>query len=147
MEFGSILTISVLSMQCYNALVWHVWTGAFIQEVCELSSLRHLLHILTLIFYHWYFVFCCSLLLPLSSSFSRAFVFFSSPLPKEFVNHIKSDSSLLPRIAALREVQIFILLLYASFYMCLCEEFLIVEFNFLFLFGLVICRWIWSIFL
>lgn len=39
----------------------------------------------------------------------RAFVFFSSPIPKELVNHIKSDTSVLPRIGALREVNIFIL--------------------------------------
>ncbi|XP_044494083.1 protein transport Sec1a [Mangifera indica] len=38
--------------------------------------------------------------------YRKAFVFFSSPLPKEFVNHIKSDSSLLPRIAALREMNL-----------------------------------------
>lgn len=36
--------------------------------------------------------------------FSRAYIFFSSTIPKELVNHIKSDSSVLPRIGALREV-------------------------------------------
>ena len=44
---------------------------------------------------------------PTPDFFPRAFVFFSSPVPKEFVNHIKSDTSVLPRIGALREVQIF----------------------------------------
>ncbi|RVW57756.1 Protein transport Sec1a [Vitis vinifera] len=29
---------------------------------------------------------------------SKAFVFFSSPIPKDVVNHIKSDTSVLPRI-------------------------------------------------
>lgn len=35
---------------------------------------------------------------------SRAFVFFSSPVPAELVNHIKKDASVLSRISALREV-------------------------------------------
>jgi len=39
--------------------------------------------------------------------FFRAFIFFSSTIPKELVNHIKSDSSVLPRIGALREVFLF----------------------------------------
>lgn len=41
----------------------------------------------------------------------RAFIFFSSPIPKELVNHIKSDTSVLPRIGALREVKILIFVL------------------------------------
>ncbi|XP_024923813.1 protein transport Sec1a isoform X2 [Ziziphus jujuba] len=36
--------------------------------------------------------------------YKKAFVFFSSPIPKELVNHIKSDTSVLPRIGALREM-------------------------------------------
>ncbi|KAM1019158.1 hypothetical protein FF1_040570 [Malus domestica] len=36
--------------------------------------------------------------------YRKAFVFFSSPIPKELVNHIKSDTSVLPRIGALREM-------------------------------------------
>ncbi|XP_010523082.1 PREDICTED: protein transport Sec1a [Tarenaya hassleriana] len=36
--------------------------------------------------------------------YRKAFIFFSSPIPKELVNHIKSDSSVLPRIGALREM-------------------------------------------
>jgi len=36
----------------------------------------------------------------------RAYVFFSSPIPKELINHIKCDTSVLPRIGALREVGI-----------------------------------------
>ncbi|KAK7829013.1 protein transport Sec1a [Quercus suber] len=38
--------------------------------------------------------------------YKKAFVFFSSPIPKEFVNHIKSDTSVLPRIGALREMNL-----------------------------------------
>ncbi|KAM6584667.1 hypothetical protein CsatB_011669 [Cannabis sativa] len=38
--------------------------------------------------------------------YRKAFVFFSSPIPKEFVNHIKSDTSVLPRIGALREMNL-----------------------------------------
>lgn len=34
----------------------------------------------------------------------RAFVFFSSPISKELVMHIKRDTTVLPRISALREV-------------------------------------------
>lgn len=34
----------------------------------------------------------------------RAFVFFSSPMPKELVAYIKKDTSVLPRIGALSEV-------------------------------------------
>ncbi|KAG5387656.1 hypothetical protein IGI04_039126 [Brassica rapa subsp. trilocularis] len=36
--------------------------------------------------------------------YRKAFIFFSSTIPKELVNHIKSDSSVLPRIGALREM-------------------------------------------
>ncbi|KAF3440248.1 hypothetical protein FNV43_RR18531 [Rhamnella rubrinervis] len=36
--------------------------------------------------------------------YKKAYVFFSSPIPKELVNHIKSDTSVLPRIGALREM-------------------------------------------
>lgn len=43
------------------------------------------------------------------SFFFRAFIFFSSTIPKELVNHIKSDSSVLPRIGALREVTAYII--------------------------------------
>ncbi|KAL0538461.1 hypothetical protein IC582_027482 [Cucumis melo] len=38
--------------------------------------------------------------------YKKAFVFFSSPVPKEFVNHIKCDTSVLPRIGALREMNL-----------------------------------------
>ncbi|EOX96216.1 Secretory 1A [Theobroma cacao] len=38
--------------------------------------------------------------------YKKAFVFFSSPVPKEFVNHIKSDTSVIPRIGALREMNL-----------------------------------------
>lgn len=38
--------------------------------------------------------------------YRKAFVFFSSPIPKELVNHIKSDTSVLPRIGALREMNL-----------------------------------------
>ena len=36
----------------------------------------------------------------------RAFVFFSTPVPKQLVNHIKGDMSVVPRIGALREVRV-----------------------------------------
>ncbi|WZZ84215.1 hypothetical protein YC2023_104787 [Brassica napus] len=36
--------------------------------------------------------------------YRKAYIFFSSTIPKELVNHIKSDSSVLPRIGALREM-------------------------------------------
>lgn len=42
-------------------------------------------------------------------------MFFSTPIPKELVNHIKSDTSVLPRIGALREVKIFVMLPYRYF--------------------------------
>ena len=49
---------------------------------------------------------------PVRSSFScmdfRAFLYFSSPLPTELLNRILSDTSVQPRIGALREVHIFI---------------------------------------
>ncbi|XP_002511719.2 protein transport Sec1a isoform X1 [Ricinus communis] len=38
--------------------------------------------------------------------YKKAFVFFSSPVPKELVNHIKCDTSVLPRIGALREMNL-----------------------------------------
>ncbi|XP_023514794.1 protein transport Sec1a-like [Cucurbita pepo subsp. pepo] len=38
--------------------------------------------------------------------YKKAFVFFSSPVPREFVNHIKCDTSVLPRIGALREMNL-----------------------------------------
>ncbi|KAK3021183.1 hypothetical protein RJ639_045561 [Escallonia herrerae] len=47
------------------------------------------------------------LLLVLPFICCRAYVFFSSPIPKELVNRIKNDTSVLPRIGALREVKKF----------------------------------------
>ncbi|KAJ0229159.1 SNARE-interacting protein KEULE [Hirschfeldia incana] len=41
-----------------------------------------------------------------SPLYKKAFVFFSSPVSKELVGHIKKDSSVLPRIAALREMNL-----------------------------------------
>ncbi|ESR58503.1 protein transport Sec1a [Citrus sinensis] len=38
--------------------------------------------------------------------YKKAYVFFSTPIPKELVNHIKSDTSVLPRIGALREMNL-----------------------------------------
>ncbi|XP_043812384.1 protein transport Sec1a isoform X3 [Manihot esculenta] len=38
--------------------------------------------------------------------YKTAYVFFSSSVPKELVNHIKCDSSVLPRIGALREMNL-----------------------------------------
>ncbi|MFS7942579.1 putative sec1-like protein [Helianthus anomalus] len=36
----------------------------------------------------------------------KAFIYFSSPIPKDFVSKLKADSSVVPRIGALREVNI-----------------------------------------
>ncbi|KAL0884850.1 hypothetical protein Bca101_008831 [Brassica carinata] len=41
-----------------------------------------------------------------SPLYKKAFVFFSSPVSKELVGHIKKDSSVLPRIGALREMNL-----------------------------------------
>ncbi|KAH9626957.1 hypothetical protein KSS87_005726, partial [Heliosperma pusillum] len=38
--------------------------------------------------------------------YKKAFVFFSGPVQKELVNHIKSDMSVVPRIGALREMNL-----------------------------------------
>ncbi|XP_068479184.1 protein transport Sec1a-like isoform X2 [Phaseolus vulgaris] len=38
--------------------------------------------------------------------YKKAYIFFSSPIPKELVNHIKCDTSVLPRIGALREMNL-----------------------------------------
>ncbi|KAL9234388.1 hypothetical protein vseg_009267 [Gypsophila vaccaria] len=38
--------------------------------------------------------------------YRKAYVFFSVPVPKELVNHLKSDMSLVPRIGALREMNL-----------------------------------------
>lgn len=56
------------------------------------------------------FYLCLSFNGSLNLSFSfhlyRAFVFFSSPIPKELVSHIKKDGTVLTRISALREVAV-----------------------------------------
>ena len=41
------------------------------------------------------------------TSNARAYIFFSSPIPKELVSYIKNDNSVIPRIGALREVGYF----------------------------------------
>ncbi|KAK1560169.1 hypothetical protein Q3G72_023139 [Acer saccharum] len=41
-----------------------------------------------------------------SPLYKKAFVFFSSPISRELVTHIKKDSTVLPRIAALREMNL-----------------------------------------
>uniref|UniRef100_A0A5B6YPL4 Putative SNARE-interacting protein KEULE-like isoform X1 n=1 Tax=Davidia involucrata TaxID=16924 RepID=A0A5B6YPL4_DAVIN len=38
--------------------------------------------------------------------YKKAFIFFSSPVPRELVNHIKRDASVLARIGALREMNL-----------------------------------------
>ncbi|KAL1546464.1 Protein transport Sec1a [Salvia divinorum] len=38
--------------------------------------------------------------------YRKAYVYFSSPVPKHFLAHIKNDSSVVPRIAALREMNL-----------------------------------------
>lgn len=70
----------------------------------------------------------------------RAFVFFSSPIAKELVNHIKRDSSVLSRIGALREV---IILLLWNLFLSLFYSFLLSLVP-LFLLRALLRRWIWS---
>ncbi|XAR70405.1 hypothetical protein NMG60_11027249 [Bertholletia excelsa] len=41
-----------------------------------------------------------------SPLYKKAFIFFSSPVPRELVNHIKKDGSVLGRIGALREMNL-----------------------------------------
>uniref|UniRef100_A0A2P2M8R7 SNARE-interacting protein KEULE-like n=4 Tax=Rhizophora mucronata TaxID=61149 RepID=A0A2P2M8R7_RHIMU len=41
-----------------------------------------------------------------SPLYKKAFVFFSSPISRELVNHIKKDSTILPRIGALKEMNL-----------------------------------------
>ncbi|XP_077245139.1 SNARE-interacting protein KEULE-like isoform X1 [Tasmannia lanceolata] len=41
-----------------------------------------------------------------SPLYKKAYVFFSSPIPKDLVSYIKSDTSVLPRIGALREMNL-----------------------------------------
>ncbi|KAL9411609.1 hypothetical protein AB3S75_045248 [Citrus x aurantiifolia] len=41
-----------------------------------------------------------------SPLYKKAFVFFSSPISRELVTHIKKDSTVLPRIGALREMNL-----------------------------------------
>nr|GMD75005.1 SNARE-interacting protein KEULE-like [Ipomoea batatas] len=41
-----------------------------------------------------------------SPLYKKAFVFFSSPISKELVNHVKRDTSVLSRIGALREMNL-----------------------------------------
>jgi hypothetical protein len=43
-------------------------------------------------------------MLKVSLSTFRAYIFFSSPIPKDLVTYIKNDMSVIPRIGALREV-------------------------------------------
>uniref|UniRef100_K4AIJ1 SNARE-interacting protein KEULE n=1 Tax=Setaria italica TaxID=4555 RepID=K4AIJ1_SETIT len=38
--------------------------------------------------------------------YRKAYIFFSSPIPKELVSYIKNDSSVIPRIGALREMNL-----------------------------------------
>ncbi|KAL4568858.1 hypothetical protein LXL04_024475 [Taraxacum kok-saghyz] len=38
--------------------------------------------------------------------YKKAFVYFSSPIPKEFITELKADTSVLPRIGALREMKL-----------------------------------------
>ncbi|KAJ0010601.1 hypothetical protein Pint_33533 [Pistacia integerrima] len=41
-----------------------------------------------------------------SPLYKKAFVFFSSPISRELVSHIKKDATVLPRIGALREMNL-----------------------------------------
>jgi hypothetical protein len=100
---GGVLIIGFI-LQCYNVLVRHVWEIAFIQKVCEkfyslsYASQFNLLEVQTYKCFSTYFIFLVCIW--------RAFVFFSSPISRELVSHIKKDSSVLTRIGALREVRV-----------------------------------------
>ncbi|GJN29732.1 hypothetical protein PR202_gb18050 [Eleusine coracana subsp. coracana] len=54
----------------------------------------------------------CSVIMLLSDMsgrcplYRKAYIFFSSPIPKELVSYIKNDSSVIPRIGALREMNL-----------------------------------------
>lgn len=107
----SILNISFASLQCSHVLVWYVWKGASVQEVCTgfwFSQSIHLLYVWNqtdcFISFFFFLLWVGVVLFPIL--LSRAYIFFSSPIPKELVNHIKCDTSVLPRIGALREVRI-----------------------------------------
>lgn len=93
-------------IQCYHVPIRHVWTSASLQEVC---------------FQHWDMIMIEYIYIPYNTfsfylwrvsiialwnhiSVCRAYVFFSTPVAKELINHIKCDVSVLPRIGALREV-------------------------------------------
>lgn len=90
-----------LILQCHNVSVWYVWKITFIQEVCQTTSLCFFLFAVVLwkrcIFSSCYWFFYPFFV-------SRAFVFFSSPISRELVAQVKRDSTVLPRIGALREV-------------------------------------------
>ena len=109
----NLLTLTMLSLQCYHVLVRYVWKITIIQKVCVGSYLV--------------LVCClfCSLMETPDINFSngnffprlcRAFVFFSSPIPKELVSHIKKDGTVLTRISSLREVSLELLFLDKSYY-------------------------------
>lgn len=106
---------------CYLPLRY-VWKITIVQKVCEvfdvlfvplssfiffcltfLSFLENYLIKLVLVAHLSIPTFICGI---------RAFVFFSSPVTRELVSHIKKDGSVLSRIGALREVTLTIYFLF-----------------------------------
>lgn len=99
-------------LQCCHVLVRHVWKVASVQEVCiNFTNYYYYFFLWILILYMYAYIHICFL----SRGFwiyvcilvcGRAFVFFSSPISRDLVSHIKKDTTVLPRIGALREVSL-----------------------------------------
>ncbi|KAH1248995.1 SNARE-interacting protein KEULE [Glycine max] len=94
------MTLPVYLSAClyYYVFVRHVWKETLVQEVCDLYAIScECKFILTSgIGLQSCFVLCSC----------RAFVFFSSPIARELVMEIKKDAQVLPRIGALREMNL-----------------------------------------
>lgn len=111
----------------------NLYTGSMSQTYIYVYiqlSINPLAYLLHLIWLDCIFSWC--------SCGCRAYVYFSSPVPRHLLTHIKNDCSVVPRIAALREVREAVSITISFLYM----HFLYL-FVYLFL-KLSSCRWIWS---
>ncbi|BBG97416.1 secretory 1A [Prunus dulcis] len=96
------ITVKVMSHSCKMADI----TDQEISLVEDLFRRREPLPSMDVI----YFIqptkekYTCSIVMFLSDMSGREPLYRNSPIPKELVNHIKSDTSVLPRIGALREM-------------------------------------------
>lgn len=100
-QVGPYLVIfSPFFLQCNYVFVRHGWKGTLIQEVSgdhyNILCVHHSFRLQPICFQTCFILCSC-----------RAFVFFSSPIPRELVMEIKKDVRVLPRLGALREVKIF----------------------------------------